>query len=443
MKRRSLQVLLAMTLACVSPSVVAYQASQSAAPAHEIPPGSSMEEIKAWIEREVPIMGSDSHVITDGQIPLATKYGIESAVLTDCRLTLRTVFQVNDSLAERSTTTLSLRDVNVDALQFYTAPPPGGTTWTENKPSISVNIRAIPGRGEPFTFENAKLHERTDVTSVHIRDQGMAAQVADAFRRAAVLCAALPPTSASQAISKMTNADVIQLVTAGLSEQVITASIRQTPTRNFDLTPTGLIALKKAGVSNALILVMQDPGTPADAPVFTSAKARQDAAVAARASFGASVPGKYFRHDDARDYVELKPDGTFQLQEGRKVYRGTYKFGGSGIRFVADGPFGKYLSSATGKVSRLLKQGDSTLLSKISVSSTAIDDINSQALWEKQPTNPNPPPASPAPAPQNGCSGIELMGVGQIEGGPALGGVNIYVATIRNKAAYTMEVDIE
>jgi hypothetical protein len=56
----------------------------------------------------------------------------------------------------------------------------------------------------------------------------------------------------------MTNADVIQMVTAKLSEQVIVTSIRQAPAKDFDLTPTGLIALKKAGVSDAVILVMQE-----------------------------------------------------------------------------------------------------------------------------------------------------------------------------------------
>ena len=58
--------------------------------------------------------------------------------------------------------------------------------------------------------------------------------------------------------STMTDNDVIQLVTAGLSEQVVATSIRQAPAKNFDLTPTGLIALKKARVSDAVIVVMQE-----------------------------------------------------------------------------------------------------------------------------------------------------------------------------------------
>ena len=61
----------------------------------------------------------------------------------------------------------------------------------------------------------------------------------------------------------MTNADVIEMVGAALSEQVIITSIRQAPAKDFDLTPTGLIALKKAGVSDAVVLVMQEVSTSA------------------------------------------------------------------------------------------------------------------------------------------------------------------------------------
>lgn len=68
---------------------------------------------------------------------------------------------------------------------------------------------------------------------------------------------------ASPADGKVTNADVIDMVGAGLSDQVIIASIRQAPGRNFDLAPSGLVALKKAGVSDALILAMQNAGAPA------------------------------------------------------------------------------------------------------------------------------------------------------------------------------------
>jgi hypothetical protein len=66
------------------------------------------------------------------------------------------------------------------------------------------------------------------------------------------------PLTNQEMIKKMTNEDVVQMVTAGLSEQIITTSIRQAPAKDFDFTPTGLIALKKAGVTDTVILFMQE-----------------------------------------------------------------------------------------------------------------------------------------------------------------------------------------
>lgn len=61
----------------------------------------------------------------------------------------------------------------------------------------------------------------------------------------------------------MTNNEVIQLVSAGLSDQVVSTSIRQASNKDFDVSITGLIALKKARVSDAVIAVMQEGGTSA------------------------------------------------------------------------------------------------------------------------------------------------------------------------------------
>jgi CHAT domain-containing protein/tetratricopeptide (TPR) repeat protein len=74
---------------------------------------------------------------------------------------------------------------------------------------------------------------------------------------------------AQKAKSAMTNADVIQMVGAALSERVIITSIRQVPAKDFDLTPNGLIALRKTGVSDAVISVMQEVSV---SPTSTSAE---------------------------------------------------------------------------------------------------------------------------------------------------------------------------
>jgi hypothetical protein len=57
----------------------------------------------------------------------------------------------------------------------------------------------------------------------------------------------------------MTNRDVIRLVRAKISDDIIMAKIRQSKTR-FDTSTEGLVALKEAGVSDDLINVMVNAG---------------------------------------------------------------------------------------------------------------------------------------------------------------------------------------
>ena len=91
------------------------------------------------------------------------------------------------------------------------------------------------------------------------------------FGSAAVVCLLFLSTLAAarqdkkpnqDAVKKMTNDDIVQMAAAGLSEQIITTAIRQAPAKEFDLTPAGLIALKKAGVPDAVVLVMQEVNAP-------------------------------------------------------------------------------------------------------------------------------------------------------------------------------------
>jgi len=49
------------------------------------------------------------------------------------------------------------------------------------------------------------------------------------------------------------NSDVIAMVKAGLSDNIIIAAVRQSDLAEFDLSPAGLIALKESGVSEAVI----------------------------------------------------------------------------------------------------------------------------------------------------------------------------------------------
>lgn len=274
---------------CLTISVVGFgqdkAASRDAAP--EIPPGPSMEETKAWIKRALPRLGSYSIVKVkndDRSKPLTYKYGVESVVLSDCRLLIHRTEEIGEYLRLTYTETVTLKDVDVSKIRSVEEYV--GTGFTNSKPSYVVVLTAVADRGEPFTSQGKQEGFRADdikatrTVPVRVGDKEAAIGAIDVLRRAAVLCGApsrpVGPAIAeserkteisqtkpgSTASPKMTNDEVIQLVIAGLSEQVISTSIRQATEKAFDLTPTGLIALKKAGVSDAVILVMQERGAP-------------------------------------------------------------------------------------------------------------------------------------------------------------------------------------
>lgn len=66
------------------------------------------------------------------------------------------------------------------------------------------------------------------------------------------------PAVAASAGPKLTNADVIEMVTGGLSDEVVVTAIKQAGAAAFDISPTGLLALKKSKVSDAVIVAMQN-----------------------------------------------------------------------------------------------------------------------------------------------------------------------------------------
>lgn len=76
--------------------------------------------------------------------------------------------------------------------------------------------------------------------------------------------------AATQAPAGLTNQDILKMVQAGLGEAVVLATVRTASATSFDLSPDGLIALKKGGVSDAIVSVMIDPKatpTPTSSPV--------------------------------------------------------------------------------------------------------------------------------------------------------------------------------
>ncbi len=65
------------------------------------------------------------------------------------------------------------------------------------------------------------------------------------------------PVQAEQSAKPVTNADVVSMTTATLSDDVIIGALQQAATADFDLSPRALIELKNAGVSDRVIQAMQ------------------------------------------------------------------------------------------------------------------------------------------------------------------------------------------
>ena len=67
--------------------------------------------------------------------------------------------------------------------------------------------------------------------------------------------------SVAQSAKGMTNADVIKMVTAGLSDELIIATIHQSETAKFDTSPEALIKLKASKVNDSVITVIMNRNT--------------------------------------------------------------------------------------------------------------------------------------------------------------------------------------
>jgi len=251
----------------------------------QIPPGPSMDETKAWLEREVPKLGKFSIVSAPNKSPnirVVTNHSILRLLMADGRLTIYRSEFIDDINSQTTyIQSVILKDVDVRKIQVIETNVASG--YTHDKPSYSVKLVHASDR-EPFTSVlrhggNDQPFRRGFIPELLTSDIEGANRIADNIRQAAILCGANQPvgtkiaepdqktkTSPAKPVSpdksKITNDEVIQLVKAGLSEQVVITSIRQAPTKDFDLTTKGLIELKKAGVSDAVILVMQERVAP-------------------------------------------------------------------------------------------------------------------------------------------------------------------------------------
>lgn len=303
MTRRFALCLLAVVVITGRPARVLSLAPQSGAPA-DAQAGPSMKEIEEWLKRDLRAAGSHDVSAQSRLGSSGDRYEIERIALSDCRLTVRQAGRhygvINGERMEAPNrqiegAIITLKDLDIRRLAARELLRPSA-----NIPSYLVVLSAVADRGDPFTVESEgyqggpkKGPDR--VFRLRVGQRGAAEKAVEMIRRAAVLCGApdvplptnsaatsatstaptstaSPNTAASAAASapqppaasaaRMTNDQVIQMVAAGLSDQVVIMSIHQAAARAFDLSTAGLIGLKKAGVSDAVIAVMQAGGGP-------------------------------------------------------------------------------------------------------------------------------------------------------------------------------------
>jgi len=87
-----------------------------------------------------------------------------------------------------------------------------------------------------------------------------------------VAAAVASPAWAGQA-APVTNADVVRMVAAGLSDDVVVRAIRAAPATAFDISPNGIVDLHAQKVSDRVIAAMLDKQAPAAAPRRTVVQA--------------------------------------------------------------------------------------------------------------------------------------------------------------------------
>jgi hypothetical protein len=98
------------------------------------------------------------------------------------------------------------------------------------------------------------------------------------------------PSPASSVSAPLTNKDVLDLRKTGLTEQVLVAKIKSSPT-SFDTSPSQLKELKAAGVADAVILAMVE-ATAGDSKPSSVADPPDEASVAPYPTGTAPAPGQ-------------------------------------------------------------------------------------------------------------------------------------------------------
>lgn len=121
---------------------------------------------------------------------------------------------------------------------------------------------------------------------------------------------------ASQTAKPVSNADIVDMTTAKLSDDVTIGAVQQATTTEFDLSPGALIALRNAGVSDRVIQAMQARSKAAQSD---GTKPNPPEIMARAAAEPSSEPcGIFITEEDpaSRSYVVVRKE----VQAGKKFY---------------------------------------------------------------------------------------------------------------------------
>lgn len=121
-----------------------------------------------------------------------------------------------------------------------------------------------------------------------------------------------------QTFKPLTNADIIAMATAKLSDDVINNAVSRAVTTAFDVSPSALIELKKAGVSDRIIQTMQEKAQQALQNLGTG-PSRSSAMEATPVESASAAPCRIFITEDdppSRSYVVVRKE----VQAGKKFY---------------------------------------------------------------------------------------------------------------------------
>jgi hypothetical protein len=128
--------------------------------------------------------------------------------------------------------------------------------FVESSQRVSSSLRALAWISE----REMAIAEKYPAKTAPAR--GAAATPKEAPPKLAAASPTKTSKPAAKAEDRMTNADVIDLVKAGLDDKLLIATIREAKTVNFDLSAAGLRALLAAKVSNPVITVMRERAKP-------------------------------------------------------------------------------------------------------------------------------------------------------------------------------------